>query len=251
MIEEKNNNIQKYNKDIYDLFWAHIEVKNETSLYQYIKENFNCSKFLEIGCGSYPKIDLKTGHFIDISEVSLKSLSEFSDRCFVADLTALPFKDLSFDCIFCFDVLEHIENDIKAVNQIVSILEDGGLFVLSVPLRPEFFNYYDEFFGHYRKYDIRDLFKLLRENNLKMIRYYTSSQVPLSPKFLDRTSRFYLKYFHLIEKINPKILRKVETYFFNRYYNKVREKIRNIRTEINLDLLRKAGSITLISQKVK
>lgn len=251
MTEEKDDLIQKYNKDIYNLFWAHIEVKNETSLYDYIKKNFNCSKFLEIGCGSYPKIDLKTGYFIDISEVSLKSLTEFSDRCIVADLTALPFKDLAFDCVFCFDVLEHIENDIMAIKQIVSLLEVGGLFVISVPLRPEFFNYYDEFFGHYRKYDIRDVFKLLRENNLKMIQYYTFSQIPLSPKFLDRISRFFLKYFNLIEKVNPKIIRAVESYFFNRYYNGVKEKIKNIKTEIDLDLLRKAGSITLISKKIK
>ena len=69
MIEQKDDSIQKYNKDIYDLFWAHIEVKNETALYDYIKKNFGCTKFLEIGCGSYPKIDLKEGFFIDISEV--------------------------------------------------------------------------------------------------------------------------------------------------------------------------------------
>ena len=251
MIEQKDDSIQKYNKDIYDLFWAHIEVKNETALYDYVKKNFGCTKFLEIGCGSYPKIDLKEGFFIDISEVSLKSLTEFTDRCIVADLTSLPFKDGSFDCVFAFDVIEHIEDDIKAMHQIVSLLEIGGLFVLSVPLRPEFFNYYDEFFGHYRKYDIRDVFKLLRENNLKMIKYYTHSQIPLNPKFQDKMARFFLKYFSLLEKIPPKIIRAVEGYLFNLYYKGVKEKVSNIKTKLDLDDLRKAGSITLISKKIK
>ncbi|GAJ19664.1 unnamed protein product [marine sediment metagenome] len=44
MIGEKDDSIQKYNKAIYDLFWAHIEVKNETSLYDYIKKNGTDSK---------------------------------------------------------------------------------------------------------------------------------------------------------------------------------------------------------------
>lgn len=250
MIQEKDNIIQKYNKDVYNLVWTKLEVKNETSLYHYIKKNFKCSSFLEIGCGTYPKIDLKTGHFIDISEVSLKSLSKFSDRCIVADLTSLPFKDSSFDCVFCFDVLEHIENDLLAVKQIVSMLKPGGLFVLSVPLRPEFFNYYDEYFGHYRKYDIRGLFKLLKKHNLKMINYFTFKQIPLNPKFMDRLSRLFLKRLKILERINPKYISLAESYLFNSHYKSVREKIKNIKIEIDLDLLRKAGSITLISQKV-
>ena len=251
MIEEKNNIIQKYNKDVYNIVWAKLEVRNETILYHYIKKKFNCSNFLEIGCGTYPKIDLETGYFIDISEVSLKSLSQFSDRCIVADLTSLPFKESSFDCVFCFDVLEHIENDNMAINQIISLLKVGGLVVLSVPLRPEFFNYYDEYFGHYRKYDIRDLFKLLREHNLKMIKYYTFAQIPLNPKFMDKLSRFFLKRLKILEKINPKYISIAESYLFNSYYKNVREKIKNIKTEIDLDLLRKAGSITLISEKIR
>ena len=40
MIEEKNDILQKYNKDVYNLVWAKLEVKNETDLYNHIKKNY-------------------------------------------------------------------------------------------------------------------------------------------------------------------------------------------------------------------
>lgn len=50
------------------------------------------------------------------------------------DITNLSFDDNSFDMIFCSHVLEHIEDDKKAMDELYRVLKKGGLAVLDVPL---------------------------------------------------------------------------------------------------------------------
>ncbi len=50
------------------------------------------------------------------------------------DLLALPFADGEFDIVICNHVLEHIEDDAKAISEIYRVLIDGGLAILQVPI---------------------------------------------------------------------------------------------------------------------
>lgn len=49
------------------------------------------------------------------------------------DITNLPFKDNSFDIIICSEVLEHIKNDTKAIEELIRILKPDKTIALSVP----------------------------------------------------------------------------------------------------------------------
>ena len=49
------------------------------------------------------------------------------------DLTSTNFKDESFDLIICNHVLEHIEDDKSALNEIYRILKYNGISILQVP----------------------------------------------------------------------------------------------------------------------
>lgn len=51
-----------------------------------------------------------------------------------ADLLNLPFGDQSYDFVFASHVLEHIENDRKALSEIRRVLKPGGMAVLPVPI---------------------------------------------------------------------------------------------------------------------
>ncbi|MFC7357684.1 class I SAM-dependent methyltransferase [Jejudonia soesokkakensis] len=51
-----------------------------------------------------------------------------------ADICKLPFKDNSFDIIFCNHVLEHIPDDTKAMQELYRVLAPGGMAILQVPL---------------------------------------------------------------------------------------------------------------------
>lgn len=51
-----------------------------------------------------------------------------------ADLRDLPFEDNTYDCFFASHVLEHIQNDRKAISEIHRILKPGGLAIVPVPI---------------------------------------------------------------------------------------------------------------------
>ena len=50
-----------------------------------------------------------------------------------ADLTDLPFVENVFDMVICNHVLEHIQDDIKAMSEIYRVLKPGGMAILQVP----------------------------------------------------------------------------------------------------------------------
>lgn len=53
------------------------------------------------------------------------------------DLTNLPFEDGSYDLVFASHVLEHIEDDHKAIAEVRRVLAAGGLAILPVPVIQE------------------------------------------------------------------------------------------------------------------
>ena len=50
-----------------------------------------------------------------------------------ADILNLPFAENSFDMVFCNHVLEHIENDAKAMSELYRVLKPGGMGIFQVP----------------------------------------------------------------------------------------------------------------------
>lgn len=54
-----------------------------------------------------------------------------------ADICDLPFKDVTFDLILCNHVLEHIPDDIKAMEELYRVLKKGGTLIAQVPLEAE------------------------------------------------------------------------------------------------------------------
>ncbi len=66
----------------------------------------------------------------------------------VGDIHALPFGDNSQEAIICIAVLEHVENPIKAMQEIYRVLKPGGYCFISVP----FLFYYHAEKGYYKDY---------------------------------------------------------------------------------------------------
>ena len=50
-----------------------------------------------------------------------------------ADIVNLPFNDNSFDVIFCNHVLEHVQDDTKAMKELFRVMKKGGMGIFQVP----------------------------------------------------------------------------------------------------------------------
>jgi 2-polyprenyl-3-methyl-5-hydroxy-6-metoxy-1,4-benzoquinol methylase len=54
-------------------------------------------------------------------------------RCEVADVRELPFPDASFDLVVCFEVIEHIDGQDRAFDELRRVCAPGGLVAVSSP----------------------------------------------------------------------------------------------------------------------
>ena len=54
------------------------------------------------------------------------------------DVQNIPIEDNAYDTIFCNHVLEHVDDDRKAIRELHRILKPGGMAIMQVPLDPDY-----------------------------------------------------------------------------------------------------------------
>ena len=99
-----------------------------------------------------------------------------------ADICNLPFPNDSFDLIICNHVLEHIEDDRRAMNELYRVMKLGGMGILQVPYEVERETTYEdpsittkkdrkEAFGQYDHVRVygKDFFKRLENTGFKVV----------------------------------------------------------------------------------
>lgn len=52
------------------------------------------------------------------------------------DVQNIPFPDASFDVVICNHVLEHVDDDRKAMSELLRVMKPGGFGIFQVPLEP-------------------------------------------------------------------------------------------------------------------
>lgn len=78
-------------------------------------------------------------------------------------------EDEKFDLICMFDVLEHIENDSKALDSLKKILAPDGKILLTVPAYQWLYSLHDKNMGHYRRYTKKSLNALFLEQGFDVL----------------------------------------------------------------------------------
>jgi SAM-dependent methyltransferase len=68
-----------------------------------------------------------------------------------------------FDAIVCFNVLEHVPDDARALHAFCERLRTGGALLLLVPAHPSLISPFDDAVGHVRRYSRGQLAQLLRD----------------------------------------------------------------------------------------
>lgn len=115
-----------------------------------------------------------------------------------ADILDLPFEDNSFDMIFCNHVLEHIEDDNRAMSELYRVLKKGGMGIFQIPQDLSLDVSYEDYsitspeerMKHFGQYDHvriygRDYFNRLRNIgfNVEEVDYSASLDTELIDKY--------------------------------------------------------------------
>jgi SAM-dependent methyltransferase len=100
-----------------------------------------------------------------------------------------------YDLITCFDVLEHIEDDVKALFKMATLVNDGGFLVLTVPAYKYLWNRHDEINHHHRRYTKKELLNKIPDNlSVKKVSYFNTFLFPMAiidKLVLSRNKRSY------------------------------------------------------------
>ncbi len=136
------------------IFWSTISNKEKVEKYQkIIREKEWCevskfipkkSKFLDIGCvAGHNLLKAKKELNCDVTGIDpspgehgvgrynksdnnkIEILKGFSEK--------LPFKNKSFDVIFCSHVLEHVKSEEKSLDEMNRVLKDDGKLIIGMP----------------------------------------------------------------------------------------------------------------------
>ncbi len=96
------------------------------------------------------------------------------------DMHAPPF-GRKFHLVGLFDVLEHLPDDRRVLDDLYSMLEPGGVLFLTVPAFPALWSYFDEASHHVRRYRLEELQGRLEQAGFKVetTSYYMMSIFPL------------------------------------------------------------------------
>ena len=128
---------------------------------------------LEVGSGLSPII---TGRenviYSELSFRALRTLKELNGQghYVAADGTRLPFASSSVSHVICSEVLEHVEDDQAAIDELARVLKIGGLAYITVPHRRFYFAADDRYVHHFRRYEIEEMTIKLENAGLRLRR---------------------------------------------------------------------------------
>ena len=114
-----------------------------------------------VGLGNLTPYLLNEGyHGVDINEDHVSyCVKKFGDCFSVLDIgkECPDIVKRRFDTVVLINVLEHVEQDLKALNNIYQMLKPKGRLIIIVPQYKSLFNNIDKADGHYRRYTKKEL----------------------------------------------------------------------------------------------
>jgi ubiquinone/menaquinone biosynthesis C-methylase UbiE len=112
-----------------------------------------------------------------------------SDRVREGTCTSLPVPDSSADILTALDVVEHIEEDQKALVEFSRVLRPGGVLIITVPALMWLWSDWDEVLHHFRRYTRRSLKRIIPMESFEPVHINYVNVVVLPIVFLVRKVR--------------------------------------------------------------
>lgn len=152
---------------IQSLFWEKTGKNPQPPKNLQDPKNPQPPKILSVGCGTGAEIEFlqKFGDVtaLDVDDESIKYCQNKGFNVIKSDINQNNLPAHSYDVIFAMDVLEHIQDDQKAVQEIHRLLKPQGHLVITVPALKCLWSKFDELgnFPHLRRYHRPELKTLL------------------------------------------------------------------------------------------
>ena len=149
-------------------------------LYHYIKPYVN-GAVLEIGAGTGNMTSLLLNSATSLVALEpnrhcIEKLEERISQTNCASIVNAPWDEKSvkflphfnFDTVILMNVLEHIEDDIQAINLLPQVMSNDANLIIIVPAFQSLYGPIDKAVGHYRRYNKSNLIF-----NLKSVGFYS------------------------------------------------------------------------------
>lgn len=158
-------------------------------------EPFLGKRILEIGCGVGTMTQFLLGGRTVVSvDNSATALEIMKGRFFGTENLKLFLYDIidgdntelrkhNFDTIVCISVLEHIKNDLKALQNSYDLLEKKGRLIIFVPAIKALYGTIDQEDGHFRRYGHQELKNKLKRANFFIEKYFSMNLFGIIPWF--------------------------------------------------------------------
>lgn len=156
----------------------------------------NPKRSLAIGVGASREAEMlsKRTRLVAVDREKINRRSAEVAMGVQTDAALLPFSDTSFDAVFIFDVLEHIEGDDAVLEEIRRVLRPGGTLLITVPAFMFLFGRQDRMSDHKRRYRRGTLMQLVGEHGLE-VQYCTYFNTLLFPPIAAaRVARRWLRF---------------------------------------------------------
>lgn len=155
---------------------------------------------MEIGCSSGFLIRELTKTFLDATILGADVVREPLYRLAKTlpgvplirfDLLQCPLPNQSIDVLVMLNVLEHIEDDVGALQKAFNLLKPGGTLIIEVPAGPYLYDAYDAELHHFRRYAASELqhkliqvgFKVCNKSHLGFLLFPAFATVKLLNKW--------------------------------------------------------------------
>jgi SAM-dependent methyltransferase len=132
------------------------------------------SRILEVGCGCGSVLPTLAGLRAASMVIGMDLYREALINCrgryelVQADATALPF-GAEFHLAGCFDVLEHMDDDVAVAAGIRRAIRPGGWLLVTVPAGPNLWSAFDEAAMHRRRYTEASLLAMLEKAGFEVV----------------------------------------------------------------------------------
>lgn len=84
----------------------------------------------------------------------------------------LPYPDNSFDLVCAFDVIEHVEDDQKGIDEMYRVCKNSGTILITVPAFKFLWGSHDVVNQHYRRYSKKEIKKLFNNKGKEFFSSY-------------------------------------------------------------------------------